>query len=408
MSKRCRDDINEHDKQNKVFIDINELICPITREIFSRPVTANDGFTYEEWAISKCVSADNDNEKTSPITREPITSYCENKIVKSLVTKLFEINPELKKDQFDQIIYNDYLQNKEACIKFLEHGNFTKFSEVTDIRLLDYATSSGYIITHIVKKCQDIAIFKIILSHSFDLNCKSREGFSPMYYITKNGNKNHIMAAIDVGAEVFNFSNRLQGSSNIIYVLTKNNTISHSEKNFLINYFLENGLLLKIFIDNPSSLISYMSEQDIFIRSINQIIENECALYKLVGLDFIVDMINSDVSYDDLTYILDKLLMLELSKEKIYEYYVFKKNCISFPYISEHVKNIYEGTIESDNYDNDQKIKLLRKIKELLININVNSIDEMILKYNIECQHKIISNNNKSNDEIFDNYMNNK
>ena len=132
--KRDRDEITNDISKKKLHIDIAELICPISKEIFYKPVTTNDGFTYEEWAIKQILDSHN---KVSPITREAITSYCENKIAKNLVNNILEQNPELKKDQFSEDIYNDYLQNKKYCVGLLKNKNYGKFSEIKNIHLVD-------------------------------------------------------------------------------------------------------------------------------------------------------------------------------------------------------------------------------------------------------------------------------
>jgi len=49
-------------------IENNELICPITLEIFRDPVIAKDGHVYEREAITQWVF----EHGTSPLTREPL------------------------------------------------------------------------------------------------------------------------------------------------------------------------------------------------------------------------------------------------------------------------------------------------------------------------------------------------
>jgi hypothetical protein len=49
-------------------IENDDLICPITRELFRDPVLAGDGRVYEREAITKWIL----ERGTSPITREPL------------------------------------------------------------------------------------------------------------------------------------------------------------------------------------------------------------------------------------------------------------------------------------------------------------------------------------------------
>jgi hypothetical protein len=53
------------DRQN---IEYNDLICPITLELFHDPVKAKDGHVYEREAITRWIL----QHGTSPLTREPL------------------------------------------------------------------------------------------------------------------------------------------------------------------------------------------------------------------------------------------------------------------------------------------------------------------------------------------------
>jgi serine/threonine protein kinase len=59
------------------------LICPITQQLFSVPVLADDGYTYEESAIVAWIQ----DKHTSPMTRQTLTlsSLRPNRIIKSLI-----------------------------------------------------------------------------------------------------------------------------------------------------------------------------------------------------------------------------------------------------------------------------------------------------------------------------------
>jgi len=57
------------------------LLCPITRALFSDPVIASDGHTYERYAIQNWIS----QRKTSPITRKHISILRENDALKSVI-----------------------------------------------------------------------------------------------------------------------------------------------------------------------------------------------------------------------------------------------------------------------------------------------------------------------------------
>ncbi|CAF3980631.1 unnamed protein product, partial [Rotaria sordida] len=61
----------------------DSLVCPITKELFSVPVLADDGYTYEESAIIAWIQENH----TSPMTRQNLSvdSLRPNRIIKSLI-----------------------------------------------------------------------------------------------------------------------------------------------------------------------------------------------------------------------------------------------------------------------------------------------------------------------------------
>ncbi|CAF1052193.1 unnamed protein product [Rotaria magnacalcarata] len=69
-----------HDTEHRM---TDSLICPITQEIFSVPVIADDGYTYEESAIVAWIQENH----TSPMTRQPLSieSLRPNRVIKNLI-----------------------------------------------------------------------------------------------------------------------------------------------------------------------------------------------------------------------------------------------------------------------------------------------------------------------------------
>ena len=99
-------------QQEQQSIDIL-LQCPITRERFIDPVTADDGHTYERQAIERWLQ----EKKTSPLTRQPIstTSLRPNNIVKQLLdlekkgkrqSHKFKLNTDVKKKKNRALFQN--------------------------------------------------------------------------------------------------------------------------------------------------------------------------------------------------------------------------------------------------------------------------------------------------------------
>src|SRR5579885_2303495 len=116
-------------QKKKICLDSKDLFCPITKQMYCNPVTTDDGFTYEKWAIDNLIK----NNFPSPMTREPIHNYFENKLVENLINNFLNENSEFKKLQFDEKLYIDYSENKKECHKLLANKNFSKFCEYKDI-----------------------------------------------------------------------------------------------------------------------------------------------------------------------------------------------------------------------------------------------------------------------------------
>lgn len=75
----------------------SDFRCPITKNIFYDPVIGSDGQTYERQAIEEWLK----KNQTSPISRKPMDgSLHTSLLVKNMITKMLDINPKLKKEQY--------------------------------------------------------------------------------------------------------------------------------------------------------------------------------------------------------------------------------------------------------------------------------------------------------------------
>jgi len=86
------------------FTTIESVIrCPITCLIFNDPVIAEDTYTYERTAICEWFT----KNKTSPLTRNNISNkLIDNKLIKKISNKFFDLYPEYKHQSFE---YNNVL-----------------------------------------------------------------------------------------------------------------------------------------------------------------------------------------------------------------------------------------------------------------------------------------------------------
>ena len=359
-------------------LDIEELICPITKEIFNRPVTADDGFTYEEWSIRQILESESD-KKISPMTREKISSYCENKIVKSIIVKFLEENPEFTVDQFPSTNYTDYLLNKKYCIKLLFNKNYLKFSEIKNIHLFDNIMYHTTIIKYICERYEkiEVVLFKSILSNSFDLNCKeSKNVNTPLYYIASMCTIPYIIAAIETGAEVTNVSEK-----SLIDIIMENKLITVDNRQKIFGFLLDNGYMLKIFNDKPESL--FISDTGYFRKLFDQIMTDTYSFYRFIDINTILNMCYS-CSIITTNRLLDQINTMDISIDKLYEYY---KNR-NITHISHYIEKIYSEImreIEEEKIDKQVKIDLIKRIRSFLFDrLCIDKLELMLIKNDIE------------------------
>lgn len=146
---------------NMLKITKEELVCPISRQIFRNPVVAADGFTYEELEILKWFKVN----KTSPRTRQYMSEkLTDNRMVQNLVEDFLSKNPQEKVNQYSslydhQLYYekiNVIISNNEYR-KLLEYGNFSMelFFEHCNIKILLKRLSYD-LLKHIIDNCIDL------------------------------------------------------------------------------------------------------------------------------------------------------------------------------------------------------------------------------------------------------------
>lgn len=88
------------------------IFCPITMEVFDEPVIDNEGNTYEKNAIEKWMM---DNDNSSPLTRNPITSLVPNRSLKSSIEWFVETGASIKVSSDED--YDDLMVDHNVLIK---------------------------------------------------------------------------------------------------------------------------------------------------------------------------------------------------------------------------------------------------------------------------------------------------
>lgn len=181
---------NENINEEYQHFMINEISCPITGLVFLDPVIVSDGHIYERHAIEIWLSTND----TSPITREIV----EKKIVpahsiKSIISKLLEQNPTLKKKQYepstiDHSTNNDTVKQiistkKYQQLKFIKNFNVTL---LTDTRLKCNNGSDGSMIFYIFNYAPiDIQKYVIDNCDTIGSNKMTNNGYTIIRHIIR-------------------------------------------------------------------------------------------------------------------------------------------------------------------------------------------------------------------------------
>jgi len=88
------------------------IFCPITMEVFDEPVIDNEGNTYEKNAIEKWMI---DNDNSSPLTRNIITSLVPNRSLKSSIEWFVETGASINVSSDED--YDDLMVDHNVLIK---------------------------------------------------------------------------------------------------------------------------------------------------------------------------------------------------------------------------------------------------------------------------------------------------
>ena len=182
-------------------INIHEnIICPITHQIYYDPVTASDGQTYEKEAIEEWLGKNN----ISPLTQNKLNSNMYPAItVRNLVNELLKANPELKENQYkSDLTYNT---NKKKIKEFIRLKNFYKLKDYNNYDLLNLITkpknSDTKYLEEILINCKDESILKYIIDNAIDLECEDNS-WRLIHYVCKFSTFEIIKYVIEKGVDL--------------------------------------------------------------------------------------------------------------------------------------------------------------------------------------------------------------
>lgn len=165
-------------------LNVDLFICPLSHEIFSDPVIAEDGHLYERSAIDEWLMAN----KTSPITREPIGSrLAESYTIKNIIELMLTQNPKMRDQQFK--VNNLYHANKSKIHSFIKTKKFEKLLHYTRYNL-ETLINENLLIS--ILNMADSKVIKYLIDNSIDLDCDKLDGKKPVHYVCLS-NKTDIM-----------------------------------------------------------------------------------------------------------------------------------------------------------------------------------------------------------------------
>ena len=385
------DSIMINNNTKKLKINVNDFMCPVTKQIFNRPVVADDGFTYEKWAIDRILS----DTKQSPITREQLTKYCESKLISKHKDDFLNDNPEFKNLQFDKMNYS-FIENISSISKLLDNKNFKELCEYAEIHL-----NHEFNVVPFIKKISmsniNMEHFSMILDNSIDLNVKDNYKKLPIYHICLHGSYDMILCALDKNTNIYNID---ENENSIVHILFKQlNKLTLENKQMLLEYLINNKMLNVAYenIQKYSIMKTILSNCDNFINNILDKITNVKLVNILFNFDMIADLLLNQ-SCDSINKILikhDEILNLHGNNDVVMLYKQIDKDCPE-KYKSKLcefywcISNLDDNVIISIN---DKKQIQLKLIDIFITKINVINIDSEMYSYIHELNQKFYKRN---------------
>jgi len=173
-------------------LSVNDIKCPITTEIFLKPVIASDGFNYELCAIKRVI----DESKISPITREPLTDVTiPNKKLKCHIDQVLSKDADLAQEQFKDTFYKEYEYRKQEFIDALLSGRYDTVIDTKNIPLNDtfirYDDKGDEVRTSIMQtvcNISNIPIKMTLIKSASSVHISDRQKNTLVHHLAKDDN----------------------------------------------------------------------------------------------------------------------------------------------------------------------------------------------------------------------------
>lgn len=175
----------------------DDIICPITCEIFKNPVTACDGIIYERSAIIKWF----DTHDTSPILGVKIDrTYIKNIMISNKVVAFKKLHPEYNDiHDCNDDEYKNYMSDDDPT--FFKELNILKLQNILDKNKL-YLKKDKLCLIHYVFRYGTPEIIKYLVDSDVDLKCKDDDGLCLIHYICRYGTPEIIKYIIDKNVDL--------------------------------------------------------------------------------------------------------------------------------------------------------------------------------------------------------------
>lgn len=175
-------------------IEIKDLICPITKQIFRNPITLEDEITYE-YAIV---------ETSIKIIKSKNYNY---KIYKNINLILRNIIDELEKNNLidSNLRYPDYVIKKfDFNLEYFKNLNTIQKQKdyLDDVDLETYIDTNNYKPIHYISQYSTPEVIKYIIDKGVDLEAQTKHGCKPIHFICRCQSPEAIKYIIDKGVDL--------------------------------------------------------------------------------------------------------------------------------------------------------------------------------------------------------------
>jgi len=382
-------------------LDMHDICCPITKQIFLFPVLASDGFTYEKSAIKKWFKM---NNNISPMTGKKVddTDYKKNIIIADMVTHILDKNPNLAEEQYKiEEVYKieKKIYTFNSIIEAIRDDNLDvdTIEEIVDFTNINVDIDDNYNIMSLFWTHKSIGelVEKINIGESgMSIREDNDDSDNPCRIVNScffNLCSNEIIKT------VIDKTPLLELADNFGYTIL-DRAIKNDQNIDIIEYILHKSTDFNIFIDtcdenNVFQVLCELSQNENIYNSLMIIVRKYIEHYKKnkskvfsdgqmyihyacqYGLLDLVDLLynaggadlNSKTEYDytciDVAYDNDKIKIVE---------YLLDKN-VDITHKNEDDDNTFvhrASNLINDNFDLYEKI--VKKYSEQLKNINVN------------------------------------